>query len=91
MSERIDASRRWSQDAHETTPSQQQKRRLAEAMRVVIERLVTSDVPEEELRAVAARLEDYAAHLATHPEALEVQYRRCFPHNPRKTASAPIE
>ena len=36
------------------------RRRLASAMRLVIERLTTSDAPEEELAVVAARLEDYA-------------------------------
>lgn len=45
-----------------------QKRRLAAAMRRVIERLVTSDAPEDELGAAADRLEQYADHLATHPQ-----------------------
>jgi acyl-coenzyme A thioesterase PaaI-like protein len=35
-------------------------------MREVIDRLVTSDAPEEELRLAADRLEQYAARLATH-------------------------
>ena len=43
------------------------RRRLAEAMRVVIERLITSDAPAAELEAAAERLEDYGAHLASHP------------------------
>jgi acyl-coenzyme A thioesterase PaaI-like protein len=44
------------------------RRRLAAAMRLVIERLTTSDAPEEELAVVAARLEDYAERLADHPQ-----------------------
>ncbi len=44
-----------------------QKRRLAAAMRLVIERLTTSDAPEAELRVAADRLETYAGALATHP------------------------
>lgn len=42
------------------------RRRLASAMRLVIERLTASDAPETELRRAAERLEDYAAHLASH-------------------------
>ena len=44
-----------------------EKRRLAEAMRRVIERLVLSDAPEAELRLAADRLELYAEHLSGHP------------------------
>lgn len=44
-----------------------QKRRLADAMRLVIERLVPSDAPEAELRAAAEGLERYAAALRAHP------------------------
>jgi acyl-coenzyme A thioesterase PaaI-like protein len=44
-----------------------ERRRLASAMRLVIERLIASDAPEEELRTAADRLEQYAEHLATHP------------------------
>jgi acyl-coenzyme A thioesterase PaaI-like protein len=44
-----------------------EKRRLASAMRLVIERLFTSDAPEEELRAAADALERYAQRLETHP------------------------
>lgn len=44
-----------------------QKRRLADAMRLVIERLVPSDAPEDELRAAADGLERYAEALAGHP------------------------
>jgi len=44
-----------------------QKRRLADAMRVVIERLTHSDAPEHELRRAAEGLEAYAQALAGHP------------------------
>lgn len=45
----------------------QQKRRLADAMRLVIERLVPSNAPEDELRAAAEGLERYADRLKEHP------------------------
>jgi len=48
----------------------QEKRRLASAMRLVIERLVPSDAPEEELRAAADGLERYAEALKAHPRLL---------------------
>jgi acyl-coenzyme A thioesterase PaaI-like protein len=44
-----------------------QKRRLADAMRLVIERLVPSNAPEAELRAAAEGLERYAEALKAHP------------------------
>jgi acyl-coenzyme A thioesterase PaaI-like protein len=44
-----------------------QKRRLADAMRLVIERLVPSNAPEDELRRAADALERYAGQLASHP------------------------
>jgi len=44
-----------------------EKRRLADAMRLVIERLVSSDAPEDELRVAAEGLERYAAALRAHP------------------------
>ena len=44
-----------------------QKRRLADAMRLVIGRLVESNAPENELAAAADGLERYAERLATHP------------------------
>lgn len=44
-----------------------EKRRLAAAMREVIDRIVTTEAPEDELRAAADRLEEYAQHLATQP------------------------
>ncbi len=46
----------------------QQKRRLSAAMRRVIERLVTTEAPEEELRTAANRLERYADQLAARPQ-----------------------
>jgi acyl-coenzyme A thioesterase PaaI-like protein len=45
----------------------QQKRRLAQAMRLVIERLVPSNAPEDELRQAADALERYAERLKEHP------------------------
>ena len=39
-------------------------------MREVIERLVTSGAPEDELREAAVALERYAEHLETHPRLL---------------------
>jgi acyl-coenzyme A thioesterase PaaI-like protein len=45
----------------------EQKRRLAAAMRLVIERLVPSNAPEEELRRAAEGLESYAERLKSHP------------------------
>jgi acyl-coenzyme A thioesterase PaaI-like protein len=56
-----DATKLWGQGAWE------QKRRLARAMRLVIERLVPSDAPEEELRRAADALERYAEALTAHP------------------------
>ena len=55
------------------SPKQAQKRRLSAAMRQVIERLVTTDAPEAELRAVAERLEQYAEHLETHPRRTQLE------------------
>jgi acyl-coenzyme A thioesterase PaaI-like protein len=49
-----------------------ERRRLAAAMRTVIEHLVTSDAPEAELRAAADALERYAARLETHPRRTHV-------------------
>jgi Thioesterase superfamily len=44
-----------------------EKRRLAAAMRAVIERIITTQAPEEELRVAADRLEQYAERLERHP------------------------
>ncbi len=48
------------------------KRRLATAMRDVIERLVRTDAPEAELDAAAEALERYADRLATHPRRVRM-------------------
>ena len=45
----------------------EQKRRLADAMRLVIERLMPSDAPETELCRAADALEAYADQLDAHP------------------------
>ena len=45
----------------------EQKRRLARAMRLVIERLVPSNAPADELRRAAEGLERYAEALQAHP------------------------
>jgi acyl-coenzyme A thioesterase PaaI-like protein len=50
----------------------EQKRRLADAMRLVIERLVPSNAPVDELRAAASGLERYADALKEHPRLLRV-------------------
>lgn len=57
----------WERDALPASGLWAERRRLARAMREVIERLTTSDAPEAELRTAAERLEQYAEHLATHP------------------------
>jgi acyl-coenzyme A thioesterase PaaI-like protein len=82
-----DASRRerifsfWSAAGSEVTGTWAERRRLAKAMREVIDRLTTSDAPEEELRAAADGLERYAARLATHP-------RRNLPYGFGESANA---
>jgi acyl-coenzyme A thioesterase PaaI-like protein len=58
--------RRWEAAQLPVSGVWRARRRLAAAMRSVIERLTTSDAPEAELDVAAARLEDYADHLATH-------------------------
>ena len=55
------------------TPVLIQKRRLSAAMRQVIERLVTTDAPEAELRVAAERIEQYAEHLRTHPKRTHLE------------------
>jgi hypothetical protein len=57
----------WSADKATQTEMWEQKRRLADAMRLVIERLVPSNAPEQELAAAADGLERYAERLAQHP------------------------
>jgi acyl-coenzyme A thioesterase PaaI-like protein len=59
--------RRWEANQSLVSGVWAARRRLASAMRAVIERLITSDAPEAELSRAAAQLEDYAAHLASHP------------------------
>ncbi len=59
--------RRWEAGQNIATGVWAARRRLAAAMRSVIERLITSDAPEAELERAAAQLETYADHLATHP------------------------
>lgn len=56
-------------DVTKTSASEmwRQKRRLAQAMRLVIERLVPSNAPAEELAAAADGLERYAERLRQHP------------------------
>jgi acyl-coenzyme A thioesterase PaaI-like protein len=44
-----------------------ERRRLASAMRDVVEHLVTSEAPQEELRTAADALERYADRLRSHP------------------------
>jgi acyl-coenzyme A thioesterase PaaI-like protein len=70
MSEDGNAQRHW--DPAASTPAWVQKRRLASAMRLVIERLVPSDAPEAELRLAADALERYAEALRAHPRLRRV-------------------
>jgi hypothetical protein len=58
----------WTSAMQEATGAWAERRRLAKAMRAVIDRLVTSDAPEDELRLAADRLEQYAERLAMHPQ-----------------------
>ncbi len=58
---------RWEGATRAPSGVWKERRRLAAAMRSVIERLITSDAPEEELRIAADRLEGYAERLAGHP------------------------
>jgi acyl-coenzyme A thioesterase PaaI-like protein len=60
----------WSAAGSQVTGAWAERRRLAKAMREVIERLTTSDAPEDELRKAADGLERYAARLATHARRL---------------------
>jgi acyl-coenzyme A thioesterase PaaI-like protein len=59
--------RRWEAAQLPVSGVWRARRRLADAMRSVIERLTTSDAPETELEIASARLEEYAGHLAKHP------------------------
>lgn len=71
----------WAAPGVEATGAWAERRRLAKAMRDVIDRLTTSDAPEDELRAAADGLERYAKRLATHP-------RRSLPLGYSETANA---
>lgn len=57
----------WDTTKATGTAAWEQKRRLANAMRLVIERLVPSNAPEDELRHAAEGLERYAEALKAHP------------------------
>lgn len=63
----------WDPSTTEVSAAWEQKRRLANAMRLVIERLVASNAPEDELRRAADQLERYAEHLQTHPRLRHFQ------------------
>jgi acyl-coenzyme A thioesterase PaaI-like protein len=58
---------RWLADTDDVPGVWRERRRIAAALRVVIERLVTSDAPESELREAADALERYAERLKRHP------------------------
>ncbi|MBM4382083.1 MAG: PaaI family thioesterase [Deltaproteobacteria bacterium] len=60
--------RRWEANQTLVTGVWAARRRLASAVRAVIERLITSDAPEAELQRAAQQLEDYAEHLESHPK-----------------------
>jgi len=57
----------WLSAMREATGVWAERSRLGQAMRTVIDRLVTSDAPEEVLRRAADALERYAERLARHP------------------------
>ncbi len=59
--------RRWEANQATATGVWAARRRLGAAMRRVIERLITSDAPKDELEIAAQRLEEYAERLGTHP------------------------
>ncbi|MFP8881910.1 MAG: hypothetical protein VCE43_21785, partial [Myxococcota bacterium] len=63
--EQITATAHW--NPRNATGAWNQKRRLAAAMRLVIERLVPSNAPEGELRLATEGLERYADALTAHP------------------------
>jgi acyl-coenzyme A thioesterase PaaI-like protein len=65
--ERRFSRRRWEVSHEPLTGVWVARRRLAHAMRGVIEHLITSDAPEAELHRAADHLEEYAEHLARHP------------------------
>ena len=63
----IEIEPHWDATKLSQTEMWQQKRRLAAAMRVVIERLVPSNAPPDELKTAADALERYAEALKDHP------------------------
>ncbi len=65
----LEAMSHWKASGMEATGSWAERRRLASAMRTVIERLMQSDAPETELANAADQLERYAEHLDTHPKS----------------------
>lgn len=65
--QRTDASAADAAPSNDDGAVWKEKRRLAAAMRQVIERLVTTEAPVDELRVAADRLERYAARLDRHP------------------------
>lgn len=54
---------RWANQAADISPRRAEMRRLAEAGRIVIERLATTDAPHEVIERAASLLEDAAAEL----------------------------
>jgi acyl-coenzyme A thioesterase PaaI-like protein len=58
----------WDASSMQATGAWAERRRLAAAMREVIERLVEIDAPEEDLAAAADRLEKYSRRLAEYPK-----------------------
>jgi len=65
--DRPDIIEAWDTTKESNTEAWEQKRRLAAAMRLVMERLVPSNAPEDELRRAAEGLERYAEALTEHP------------------------
>ena len=57
---------RWEANQQVATGVWAARRRLGDAMRRVIEHLIISDAPEQELHVAAERLEEYADRLAGH-------------------------
>lgn len=63
----VDVRPHWDATKDSQSEMWAQKRRLAEAMRLVIERLVPSSAPTEELATAADALERYAEAIKDHP------------------------
>ena len=66
-SDSLNITPHWDATKLSQTEMWTQKRRLASAMRPVIERLVPSNAPVDELRRAAEALEAYAVALKDHP------------------------